>query len=74
MGGSKLLDAPANILVMCSFVNGLMESNPEYEALALSYGWKLRLGDNPERQPVFDRSRGLWFLLDNSFGRQEVDK
>lgn len=68
-GGSKLLDRPANILVLCSEVNGLIESDARVAAMARSYGWKLRSWENPETKPFYDRATGEWNLIDNDFNR-----
>ena len=72
MGGSKLLDRPSNLMVLCSEVNGLIESNHFYRDLALMYGWKLERWQVPENEPVFDSRLWKWFLLDNEFGRIEI--
>lgn len=69
IGGSKVLDRPANIIVLCSAVNGLIESNADIAAQARVYGWKLQRWQVPEDVPVFDRVTGEWFTLDNDFHR-----
>lgn len=69
MGGSTVLDRPANILVLCSEVNGLIESDAQTAAMARSYGWKLRSWENPETTPFYDRATGEWNLIDNDFNR-----
>lgn len=70
MGGSKLLDRPANIVVLCALVNGLIESNATLASMARDYGWKLESWQVPEECPVY--VGGTWFLLDNSFGKTTV--
>lgn len=68
-GGSKLLDRPANILVMCSEMNGLIESDAKVAALARGYGWKLRSWQTPEEEPFFDIPTGEWILLTDDYNR-----
>jgi hypothetical protein len=72
MGGSKILDRPSNLMVLCSEVNGLIESNHLYRDLAIAYGWKLERWQVPEETPIFDSRLWAWFLLDNEFNRIEV--
>lgn len=77
MGGSKALDVPCNVVVMCSWFNGLIEDDHEAASLALAMGWKV--GGHPivtpdvlaslMAQPVYDKASGLWYLLDNDYGR-----
>lgn len=70
MGGSKVLDRPSNIVVICSLLNGLIESDDRWFWLAKEYGWKLSSWQVPEETPVY--WNGVWYLLDNDFGRREV--
>lgn len=69
MGGSKLRDNPANLVVLCSQLNGLIEADSWYQSQALKYGWKLASWQRPEEIPVFDGVAGVWYLLDNDYGR-----
>jgi len=71
MGGSKLLDKPSNILVLCSEANGLLESNAKFAELGRKFGWKLRRGQEPENTPVYMGDG--WFLLDNDYNRKKVN-
>ena len=73
MGGSKLRDNPANIVILCSMLNGLIESDQRYADMAKSYGWKLDSWQLPEQKPVFDTYTGFWLLLDNDYGRKVVN-
>lgn len=41
MGGSRFLDTPGNLLVVCSEYNGLMESDADVAQQARDYGWKI---------------------------------
>ena len=69
MGGSRRLDKPSNLVVLCSVVNGLIESQAQWQALAREWGWKLQRWQKPEEQPVFDSMAGRWYYLDNSWGK-----
>lgn len=69
MGGSKLRDQPSNLVVLCSLFNGLIESNAQAADFAKGYGWKLKYWQDPLKEPVYDRVSGLWFTLDDEFGR-----
>jgi hypothetical protein len=71
-GGSKRRDNPANIVVLCSQLNALIESDSGWRSKALTYGWKLNSWDDPLFVPVFDVLRGVWWRLDDSFGRVVV--
>jgi hypothetical protein len=62
MGGSKLLDTPDNLLLVCSRWNGDMESDAELAATARGWGHKLPAWESLEL-PVFDRMGGWWYLL-----------
>jgi hypothetical protein len=72
MGGSKALDRPANILVMCAHLNGLIESSAAAAASAREFGWKLERWMSPEDTPFYDNHTGHWYLIDNEFGRTRV--
>lgn len=67
MGGSKILDRPSNIIVMCSLFNGLIESDFDRAMKAKEYGWKLDSWEDPLTSPVYDMVAGKWFLLDDEF-------
>jgi len=69
MGGSKKRDNPANIIVLCSLINGLIESDAQWATKARTYGWKLSPWDDPTFVPVYEAMWGQWWLLDDEFGR-----
>lgn len=69
-GGSKLLNQSSNIIVLCSEFNGRIESDPNAAALARRFGWKLNSWEDPTEVPI--HSRGLYWLLDDKFGRVEL--
>jgi hypothetical protein len=69
MGGSKARDVPSNIISLCANLNGLLESSDVWAAHGRAYGWKLRSGQDPRTTPVFDANTGIWFTLDDDYGR-----
>lgn len=72
MGGSKKRNHPANIVVLCSLVNGLIESDAGWATMARAHGWKLASWEDPYFVPVYDATTGRWWRLDDAFGRVEV--
>jgi hypothetical protein len=70
MGGSKLRSNSANLIVLCSQLNNLIEADSWYQSMALRYGWKVPSWEKPEAVPVFDGISGVWYLLDNDWGRK----
>ena len=69
MGGSKERDVPSNVVVLCSAMNGLIESDSSFAEVARDNGWKLSTGQDPETSPFFDFVAGRWFLADNFYNR-----
>lgn len=69
MGGSKLLDRPSNVIVLCSSMNSLIESSASMANYALERGWKLYRWETPETKPFYDATKDRWFVLDNDFNR-----
>ena len=63
MGGSKARDEASNVIVMCSMVNGLMESDPIMAEMAREFGWKLESWQNPVDVPVYEATSGVWYFL-----------
>lgn len=70
MGGSKKRNHPANYVLICSTMNGLIESDHRWAELALSYGWKLRPWEDPFTSAVFDSISGTWYLLNDEWERE----
>lgn len=74
MGGSKVRDVPSNIVVLCSVLNGLLESDPFWARKARDWGWKLGPGDDPREVPVWVDVEGVWVWLDDKYGRELVPR
>jgi hypothetical protein len=74
MGGSKTLDRPANVIVMCAEKNGLIESDPVWATIARQNGWKLSRWDSPEDTPFFDLATHTWNLIDNIYNRTITER
>ena len=73
-GGHKAGNAPANIVVLCSSANYLIESDTQEAETARRFGWKISRYDDPANVPVYDAVTGRWWLLDNNYGRSETPK
>jgi hypothetical protein len=73
MGGSKQRDVPSNIIVLCSIVNGQLESDPIAARRAKIWGWKLESWQDPREVPVYDPRSGFWFKLDDNHGSTVSD-
>lgn len=69
MGGSKTRNHASNYVLICSALNGLIESDSKSAEMAKKYGWKLNSWDNPAQIPVYDSLANTWFLLDDEFRR-----
>ena len=62
MGGSKLLDTPDNLMLVCSRYNGDMESDADVAAKARGWGHKLPPWEQLS-YPVYDVTGGSWWVL-----------
>ena len=71
-GSPKSLNKPSNILVLCSMMNGLIESDAKAAATARRYGWKLSKWDNPAEKPYYDLLDGKWYLLGDDFTKGAI--
>jgi hypothetical protein len=69
MGGSKARDVPSNIIVLCSYANGLLESDAALAAVAREYGWKVSTNQDWRATPVYDLQTSEWLLLTDGFER-----
>lgn len=72
-GKNAKADRPSNIIVFCSFANGLAESNAQFARVCRDNGWKLHSWEDPADRPVFDLVAGVWYRLDDKFGRTILD-
>lgn len=63
MGGSPSRDTLANVILVCSRYNGLMESDSFWAARAREQGHKLLSWQSPADEPCFDVVSGVWFRL-----------
>lgn len=68
-GKNSKANQPSNIIVVCAYLNFLMEADPLWAARARAKGWKLQSWQNPEEEFVYDFSSDTWYQLDNEFGR-----
>ena len=62
MGGSKLLDGLDNLMLVCAFWNGEMESTSADAAAARGWGHKLSAWE-ATNWPVFDIPTSTWYTL-----------
>lgn len=74
MGGSRTRDKPSNIVVMCSSINGLIESSGSLAEQSRHFGWKLESWQNPIESPAYDVMSAKWYLFDDNYGRKEFAK
>lgn len=71
MGGKHAkAEQPANYVLICSRLNGLIESNAFYREMAIDNGWKLESWQDPKTSPVFDACLGEWYLLNDDWSRK----
>lgn len=72
MGGQRS-QQPSNVITFCGKFNGLIESDPAAAETARRAGWKLRPGQDPLVEPVYDKAAEAWFFLDNNYNRTRMD-
>jgi hypothetical protein len=68
MGGSKLLDVPSNLILLCWWSNTEMEASRIKAEIALRQGWKVSNWADPKEIPVWHHGRQEWVLLDDNWG------
>lgn len=73
-GKNSKAERVSNIIVLCSVVNGLIESDYQWANVAVENGWKIRSWQDPSSVPVWFATRGKLFLLDDFFNVVEVGK
>ena len=62
MGGSKTLDGPENLVVMCALSNQRLESSAAFADLGRTMGWKIRRSEDPTTIPVRYASGDFYYL------------
>lgn len=62
MGGRKDKHRLSNVVWLESLINGLIESDPEWQAEAKRRGVKVSLNGNPAEVPILYPD-GVWYLL-----------
>jgi predicted molibdopterin-dependent oxidoreductase YjgC len=72
MGGSKLKDNPANLILLCWFVNFEMEASDKKARIAELYGWKISKWADATTIRVWHEPLQAWFLLDDDWHRNLV--
>jgi len=72
-GKNGVAGSSANIIVMCSAFNGLMESDAASAEQARANGWKLASWQKPAEVPVYDAYLAAWFILDTNIGRNATE-
>ena len=58
---------PSNLIILCSSMNSLIESDARWAELAKSYGWKLESWQDPIQVPVYDAIKAEWFQLTDDY-------
>lgn len=72
MGGSKAANKPSNYVLICSQLNGLIESDDRWATLAIENGWKVSKWADWRTIPVFDALTGTSYLLNDDWTRNVV--
>jgi hypothetical protein len=72
MGGSKLLDTPSNILLVCALLNGAMEQQSEVAEDARRFGWKLESWQDPLVVPIYDAVTGFLYRLKDDYSKEYI--
>jgi hypothetical protein len=69
-GGYKALDTLQNVILVCSYYNGLMESDADVANEARQLGHKLSKF-LPTSFPVYDNWQKKWYVLDDKGNKRE---
>jgi hypothetical protein len=72
MGGSKVLDRPDNLMLICPIWNGLLESDSKAAQLGREWGHKLNSWDGFDT-PIFDYTTKTWWLLDQFGNKHQTE-
>lgn len=74
MGGSKALDVPSNIVLICSWLNERIEGSAYLREMAIENGWKVSKWGTPKKVPVFDACTGIWYYLNDDWTRSVAEE
>ena len=72
LGGSKLLDTPDNLIMVCARYNGDMESVALVARDARGWGHKVPSWESTDK-PVFDCTKFVWYVLTTDGRKVEVN-
>lgn len=73
VGKNSPLNLPSNLVVLCSQLNGLIESDHRWHGLALKQGWKLNRWDSTDT-PFFHAMSNSWRMLDDDYSYTIVER
>ena len=71
-GGYKSADNFQNVIMVCAYYNGLMESDAKVAEEARQLGHKISKFIDPS-VPVFDKAMQAWFYLDKEGGKVKTE-
>lgn len=71
-GGSNSAERASNYVVLCSYFNGLIESDAKAAGIAKRFGYKISRYDNTREMPVYDTVTGQWWLLNDDFTKERL--
>ena len=74
MGGSRRKHRLSNVVWLESLLNGLIESDPEWQDEAKRRGMKVSQYENPEEVPVLFSDGRWWLLSDDGTKKLYVGK
>lgn len=67
MGGRADKHRLSNVVLICSWLNGIIEADPMWQAQAVDLGFKIADAAEPTREPIRHAAHGL-VLLDDEGG------
>lgn len=73
MGGSRLRDNPANLILLCWYSNFEMEASSVKAEVARVSGWKIRNGYIPANVPAFHQPSNTWICLNDDWSIKVVN-